>query len=333
MSAGFGTGGPAWGRRNRPYPDQPLRARWDPTDSSGRRRVDRDAQPEPKQRSALGRFVSTYGWRAYMIPALTVLTVVLLVLTIRNGEPAALDDGPADLTARNLDINKTTTAVGAPSEQVNPDAMPAGVLPAGGPFTAQGEKVYHQVREWGAQVGTGQVYTYTVEVEDGVDPQNFGGEASFAKMVDATLANRRSWIGDGKIAFRRVISDNPDMRISLSSSGTARELCGYQIKLETSCYYPPDKRVVLNEARWVRGAHSYQGDDLLYRQYLINHEVGHGIGYEHHLPCPRDGALAPVMMQQSFGVSNKDILTFDPDIDADPSFVCTPNPWPFPDKG
>ena len=32
-------------------------------------------------------------------------------------------------------------------------------------------------------------------------------------------------------------------------------------------------------------------------------------------------------------MSNKDILSFDPDIDADPSFVCKPNPWPFPDKG
>lgn len=310
-----------------------MRARWDPTDGGGRQRVDRGAQPGRKKQSALGRFMSAYGWRAYAIPVLTVLTVLLLVLTIKDGGGSNGGSGPTDLAARNTNINKTTTAIGAPSEQVNPDAMPAGVLPAGPPFTAQGEKVYHQVRGRTPQVGTGQVYTYTVEVEDGINAQDFGGEQAFAKMVDSTLANQRSWIGDGKVAFRRVTSDNPDLRVSLSSSGTARELCGYQIKLETSCYYPPDKRMVLNEARWVRGAHSYQGDDLLYRQYLINHEVGHGIGYEHHLPCPRNGALAPVMMQQSFGVSNKDILTFDPDIDANPSFVCKPNPWPFPDKG
>ena len=39
--------------------------------------------------------------------------------------------------------------------------------------------------------------------------------------------------------------------------------------------------MVLNEARWIRGAQSFEGDDLFYRQYLINPEVGHGIGYEH----------------------------------------------------
>ena len=63
----------------RPRPDQPLRARWDPTDDSGRPRVDRDAQPEYKKQSALGRFVSTYGWRAYAIPVLTILTIALIV--------------------------------------------------------------------------------------------------------------------------------------------------------------------------------------------------------------------------------------------------------------
>jgi hypothetical protein len=310
-----------------------LQARWDPTDIGGRRPAGPDEWSKRRRPNAFGRVLSTYGWRTYVIPALAVLTVILLVLTFRDGGKPAQPESPADLTARNTNINEATTAIGAPSEQVDPDAMPAGVLPSGGSFTAQGEKVYHQVKGRGEQVGTGQVFTYTVEVEDGVNPQDFGGESTFAKMVEATLANPRSWIGDGKVAFRRVASGDPDLRISLTSSGTARELCGYQIKLETSCYYPPDQRVVLNEARWVRGAHSYQGDDLLYRQYLINHEVGHGIGYEHHLPCPRNGALAPVMMQQSFGVSNKDILSFDPDIDADPSFVCKPNPWPFPDKG
>ena len=62
------TSNPGHRPRSRPLPDQPLRARWDPTDDNGRARVDRDAQPERKKQSALGRFVSTYGWRAYAIP-------------------------------------------------------------------------------------------------------------------------------------------------------------------------------------------------------------------------------------------------------------------------
>lgn len=321
--------------RSRPLPDQPLRARWDPTDDNGRARVDRDAQPERKKQSSLGRFVSTYGWRAYAIPVLIILTIVLIVVTVRDDGSTA-DASSSDVTPaaqRNTDVTKETTPVGAPTASITDVSLPAGTLPDGGPYTQQGKKTFHAVPGASKQIGTGpQVYTYTVEVEDGVAPSDFGGDRTFGKMVDATLANSRSWIGDGKVSFRRIDSGDPDLRISLSSAGTARELCGYQIKLETSCFYPPDKRVTVNEARWVRGALSYEGDDVAYRQYLINHEVGHGIGYEHHEPCKHNGALAPVMMQQSFGVANSQIMALDPDMQADKALVCKPNPWPFPDK-
>ncbi len=321
--------------RARPQPDQPLRARWDPTDDSGRPRVDRGAQPERKKQSAIGRFVSTYGWRAYAIPVLTVLTIVLIVVTIRDGSSAAV--APAvevnpDSASRNADVSKETKPIGAPSAAIQAAALPAGTLPEGGPYTAKGDETYRVVPGTTPKVGTGQEYTYTVEVEKGINPQDYGGDRTFAKMVDATLANPRGWIGDGKVAFRRVDAGEPNLRISLTSPSTARELCGYQIKLETSCFYPPVGRVTLNEARWVRGAISYQGDDLLYRQYLINHETGHGIGYEAHEPCKEQGALAPVMMQQSFGVANGDIMALDPQMQANRSLVCKPNPWPFPNK-
>ena len=70
----------------RPKPDQPLRARWDPTDDTGRPRVDREGQPERKKQSALGRFVSTYGWRAYAIPVLIVQGSEDTVTPPANGE-------------------------------------------------------------------------------------------------------------------------------------------------------------------------------------------------------------------------------------------------------
>ncbi|MGW0037602.1 DUF3152 domain-containing protein [Gordonia sp. NPDC003376] len=325
-------------RRPRPLPDQPLRARWDPTDEVGRARGDRDRESpgaddaDEPQPNALRRFVATYGWRAYAIPVLVVLTVILLVFTIRDSD----NDGGApevapDPSARNAQVTEETTPIGAPTGQIQEAQLTAGALPAGGAFTANGKKTFHVVPGTTGQVGTGgQAYTYTVEVEDGLNGQDFAGDRSFAKMVDTTLANGRSWIGDGKVSFRRIDRGEPDLRISLGSTGTTRELCGYQIKLETSCFYPPDKRVTLNEARWVRGAMSYEGDDVAYRQYLVNHEVGHGIGYERHVPCPANGALAPIMMQQSFGTANAQILALDPDMNADPAFVCKPNPWPFP---
>ena len=88
---------------------------------------------------------------------------------------------------------------------------------------------------------------------------------------------------------------------------------------------------MLDEARWVRGAVPFDGDIGSYRQYMINHEVGHVIGYQQHQPCETDGALAPMMMQQTFGTANNDIARLDPEgvVPMDDK-GCRFNPWPFP---
>jgi hypothetical protein len=70
--------------------------------------------------------------------------------------------------------------------------------------------------------------------------------------------------------------------------------------------------VVLNLRRWVLGAEAYGTDLAAYRTYLVNHEVGHGIGHAHEY-CGGAGQPAPVMMQQTYGLKG-----------------CTPWPWPTP---
>ncbi|MFT4200415.1 MAG: DUF3152 domain-containing protein [Gordonia sp. (in: high G+C Gram-positive bacteria)] len=305
----------------RPDPGQPLSATWDPPAET--------AHDDP---GAAG-FIATYGWRAYAIPVLAVLTVVLLVMTLRGGKADGAADEASPDGGRNTAIVKESAPVGAPTVQVAASDLPVGALPSGGHFTRDGRKTFHVVpTKTSKKVGRGaQEYTYTVEVEDGLVATDFSGDGAFASMVDATLANRHSWIGGGKVSFRRVgPGSSPNLRISLTSTNTARELCGYQLKLESSCYYPPTNQVLLNEARWVRGAISFDGDIHSYRQYQINHEVGHGIGYAQHEPCKQNGALAPIMMQQSFGVNNKDIMALDPQMNANPALKCKPNPWPFP---
>jgi hypothetical protein len=57
--------------------------------------------------------------------------------------------------------------------------------------------------------------TYVVETEQGIDTASFGGGDSFAAMVDATLADPRSWIGnkgggDDAIAFRHISVSSSD---------------------------------------------------------------------------------------------------------------------------
>ncbi len=309
----------------RPRPGQPLTATWDPPTN---------ADPDDAARGGvLSRFIATYGWRAYAIPVLAVLTIVLLVMTIRGAEADGAGDKASPDSGPNTAIEKESAPVGAPTGAIPEAALPVGGLPPGGHFTRDGKQRFHVVPTRSSKkIGTGsQVYTYTVEVENGLSPIDFSGDRAFASMVDATLANKKSWIGGGKVAFKRVgAGQNPDLRISLTSTNTARTLCGYQIKLESSCFYPPTHQVLINEARWVRGAISFAGDTHSYRQYLINHEVGHGIGYEAHEPCKQDGALAPIMMQQSFGTRNRDIMALDPDMNANRALTCRPNPWPFP---
>lgn len=320
---------------------QPLRAQWDPTARSEPQRP-RTPRPErsAKKQSKLGKFASVYGWRAYAIPILLVATTLVVVDAVRTGDPATTvasgagqvaDPGFGALSS-NTD---TTEVIGVPpaADGNFADSIPSGELPDGGVYTAQGGGTWHLVPGSSGQVGQGteRVFTYTVEVEDGVDTAGFGGDESFARLVDQTLANPKSWTNDPRFAFRRIDQGEPDFRISLTSQMSIRQACGYDIQLEVSCYNPGIERVVLNEPRWVRGAIAFQGDIGSYRQYQINHEVGHAIGYQQHQPCETEGGLAPVMMQQTFGTSNDDIARLDPEgvVPMDGK-TCRFNPWPYP---
>jgi hypothetical protein len=77
-------------------------------------------------------------------------------------------------------------------------------------------------------------------------------------------------------------------------------------------------RVVFNISRWVRGSAAYVGDLATYRIYMINHEDGHAMGHQHAHQC-LPGGLAPVMMQQTFGLRS-----------AATGKICEANPWPYP---
>jgi hypothetical protein len=148
-----------------------------------------------------------------------------------------------------------------------------------------------------------KLFTYTVEVEQGV-PVN---PAVLASVVDATLSDKRSWVGEG-YTFQRVTS-GAGHRILLAAPATVDRLCapldtGGEVSCRNGGY------VVLNAKRWLIGAATYGPDLANYRRYMINHEVGHALGHGH-LQCPGPGRLAPVMLQQTLGLHG-----------------CLPNPWP-----
>lgn len=153
------------------------------------------------------------------------------------------------------------------------------------------------------RAGTGPLLTYTVETERGL-PRARG----VAGVVDGVLASPKGWGATGAASLRRVPA-HPDIRIRLASPETADQLCS---PLDTggrlSCRN--GDLVVLNAWRWVNGAHTYAGDLRAYRQYMVNHEVGHALGNAH-ASCTEPGQPASVMMQQTKGLGG-----------------CRPNPWP-----
>jgi hypothetical protein len=274
-------------------------------------------------------FVRRYGWRAYALPILAVVTVVAL-LTVRT-EPQRRADGSA-ANAATAPSNGTSSPPVAPKSiplksdasggSANTEALKLGQLPPGDPFTKIGDGTFRVLKGHTEVVGTsGQLFRYDIEVENGIKGVDL---AQFANLVDKTLDDPRSWSGHG-VRLQRVSSGPIDFHVTLTSAMTVRQYCGYDIPVETSCYAPAGSsagltvnRVVFDDARWVRGASSYVGDLAAYRIYMINHEDGHALGHQHAHQC-LPGGLAPVMMQQTIGLKS-----------AVTGAQCGANPWPYP---
>jgi hypothetical protein len=179
------------------------------------------------------------------------------------------------------------------------DIGPTGI-PSTGSFTVASGR--------SEQVGTGRLYTFTVEVEDGI---GIGAE-KFAAVVERIAFDHRGWTASGRVALQRVDSGPASFRVSLASPATVDAACA---PLRTvgrfSCWNGAS--ALINVWRWHAGAAAY-GEDLIgYRTYLVSHEVGHALGHGH-VDCPGSGQRAPVMMQQTISVGE-----------------CAANPWPFPD--
>lgn len=164
--------------------------------------------------------------------------------------------------------------------------------------------------------GTGQKFTYRVDVEQGL---GLDGEL-FAQAVQKTLNDDRSWAHNGARTFERVYSGKPDFVVTLASPGTTADWCaksGLDTTVDNvSCDSAATERVMINAYRWAQGSETYGDRIHAYRQMLINHEVGHRLG-NHHVTCDKDGGLAPVMQQQT------KFLEYD-------GISCRPNPWAYP---
>ena len=117
------------------------------------------------------------------------------------------------------------------------------------------------------------------------------------KLITSILNDSRGWVKVTEKEFQLVEGTEKEFEFIFASPEKTDELC---YPLETNGIYScrNEDQIIINFFRWVNGAIDFGSDLETYRLYLINHEVGHILGWGH-VGCPKEGALAPVMMQQS----------------------------------
>ncbi len=194
-------------------------------------------------------------------------------------------------------------------------AGPAGAGAAAPKIVERGNGTMTVIAVPAAALGTpptsGRTVRWTLETEGGL-----GVDATaLATTVATVLADPRGWQIKDQVRFVNVSpaqaakGADVDLRITLASPDLTDRLCApLKTRGQVSCHN--GGRVVLNARRWLLGAEAYGTDVAAYRTYLVNHEVGHGLGHGHAY-CGGAGKVAPVMMQQTYGLKG-----------------CTAWPWP-----
>ncbi|GGK27256.1 hypothetical protein GCM10011583_69120 [Streptomyces camponoticapitis] len=282
--------------------------------------LDADGSKERPEKGNLGRTLT-----GIVAAAVTTVLVVVVAGQVTDGDGPRADALPSGGLARDGDEPASRS-----DGRATPPKEPVAKVPAPPPTYSQlmarqfplaadlnGSGEFEAVPGLAKAPGEGRKVRYRIDVEKGIglDPK------LFADAVQKTLNDDRSWAHNGAMTFERIAGGSPDFVITLASPGTTAEWCaksGLDTTVDNvSCDSASTDRVMINAFRWARGAKTYGSKAMLaYRQMLINHEIGHRLGYGH-VSCQTPGALAPVMQQQTKTLDLGGVK-------------CRPNPWAFP---
>lgn len=131
-----------------------------------------------------------------------------------------------------------------------------------------------------------------------VDPDVDYPKDQFAQEIEVYLADPDGWVSRG---YTFEASPKGKVQIHLSSPNTL--LANGCPSRELSCAEFKGTHLRLNADLWdgvIRNKSKLQLKD--YRQYMVTHEMGHILGFDH-VNCPGANHPAPLMMQQTLGIS------------------------------
>ena len=137
----------------------------------------------------------------------------------------------------------------------------------------------------------------TVRFRTQVDPDVSYPEDKFREEVTIYLQDPDGW------ARWHAFEYAPTGRAKLIrlASKKAIKAAGC-VEDELSCAILGGQDIWLNADRWIQGAPKSRLPLVEYRQYMVSHEMGHSLGYDH-AKCPGSGP-APVMVQQTLGIGS-----------------------------
>lgn len=121
-------------------------------------------------------------------------------------------------------------------------------------------------------------------------------EAMQTKAIIAdVVGDKKGW----RQAGYNFVFDQPAANVTLHLADTSELAKLQDCSIQYSCRVGRD--IYINQDRWRAGSPSLSIPLMQYRAMIVNHEIGHALGFDH-WQCYGHGVTAPVMQQQSLGL-------------------------------